>query len=239
VAAISACVVRQVSAQEASNSTGAIPAASNIVWRADMAVQRTLQASRANMSTTGEMLLRAGNWWGGTGVIVFAAVLWLGGRAMRRTMLSRIGLRGAEGIAIASALSGITKGLAGRSRPFFAPGEPWHWDFNHGWSDARFFSMPSGHTTATVAFAVAVTIAAWRAHRANGAIFGAVLLISAVGVGVARMYADQHWLSDVVAALVLGTATSLALARVHERRPAVGYHRVMLGAAGSPDTDTQ
>lgn len=188
---------------------------------------------RADAGPGTEAMLRSLNWWGGTGVIVFAALLWLGGRALGRHTVSRIGLRGAEAIAVASALSGITKGLAGRSRPFLASGAPWQWDFNHGWSDARYFSMPSGHTTATVAFAVAAAIAAWRTRRTGGGTFGVIMLMSAACVGWARMYTDQHWLSDVIAAIVLGTATSLVLAAMHARAPAAGYHRVMLGAAAA------
>jgi len=192
-----------------------------------------MRTRRAYAGAGTETLLRSLNWWGGTGVIVFAALLWLGGRALGRHAVSQIGLRGAEGIAVASALSGITKGLAGRSRPFLAPGAPWQWDFNHGWSDARYFSMPSGHTTATVAFAVAAAIAAWRTRHTAGGAFGVILLMSAACVGLARMYTDQHWLSDVIAAAVLGTATSLVLAAMHARGPATAYHRVMLGAGAA------
>ena len=208
-------------------------ASTNIVWRADAAVQRTLQASRAQEGPAITAVSRVVNWWGGTGVIVFAAVLWLGGRVAGRDAVARIGLRGAEGIAIASAISGIAKGLSGRARPFLTPGEPWHWDFNHGWSDARYFSMPSGHTTATVAFAVAAAVAAWQYRRAGGPVFGVVMILSGLGVAFARLYANQHWLSDVVVAIALGTATSMVLARLHARGPATGYHRVMLGASGS------
>ncbi len=201
----------------------------SVVWRVDAALQRSLQSARADDGPAVVAATRALNWWGGTGVIVFAAVLWLGGRLAGIRPAAIIGLRGAEGIAIASALSGIIKGLAGRSRPFLAPGEPWQWDFNHGWSDARYFSMPSGHTTATMAFAVAAAIAAVRLHRARGTAFGVIVIASAVCVGISRMYTNQHWLSDVVVGTALGAGTAIALARLHSRTSAPAYHRVMLG----------
>lgn len=221
--------VQQGAISASDSAAQTVPA--NPIWRADIAAQRAMQEKRGGAGADTEAFWRALNWWGGTGVIVFAALLWLGGRAFGMPVISRIGLRGAEGIAIASALSGIVKGLAGRSRPFLAPGEPWQWDFNHGWSDARYFSMPSGHTTATVAFAVAAAIAAGRARRAGGAVFGAIVIVSALCVGFARMYADQHWLSDIAVAVLLGSATSVALDGIHARRPAIGYHRIMLGAS--------
>ena len=201
----------------------------NIVWRVDAGVQRRMQSFRRGRGAELEAFAQAGNWWGGSGVIVFAAILWLGGRALGQGRVARIGLRGAEGLAIASALSGIIKGLAGRARPDVTPGAPWHWDFSHGWSDANYFSMPSGHTTATVAFAVAATLAAWRYGRNAGVTIGFVLATSAAWVAFARVFSDQHWLSDVVAGALLGTATSIVLARLHAKNPALAYNRLMLG----------
>src|ERR1019366_3177502 len=124
------------------------------------------------------------NWWGGPGVIWFAAVLWLGGRALKRARVSLLGLRAAEAIAVASAISSIMKGFVGRARPFVTPDEPWHWKFFfHGWNDAPYFSMPSGHTTATIAFAAAVSVAyARRAPRTRVAMiagaFSATILVA-------------------------------------------------------------
>jgi len=175
----------------------------------------------------------AANWWGGPGIIWFGAVLWLGGRTLKRTTVARIGLRGAEGLAIASALSAIIKGFAGRARPFVTPGEPWHWEFAHGWSDAHFFSMPSGHTTATTAFAVGVLLATRGIGVSQRVALVVPLIASAGAVAFARVYTDQHWLSDVLAAVVLGTVTSVVLARIHTRTRGDGYHRVMLGAAAA------
>jgi membrane-associated phospholipid phosphatase len=200
------------------------------LYEFDRAAQAWLQSPLFREDALLGAIAAAFNWWGGPGVIWCAALLWLGGRAVRWRAISLAGLRGAEGIAIASALSGITKGLAGRERPFLAPGEPWHWHFNHGWTDARYFSMPSGHTTAAVAFAVATLVVALRWPPAARTGWIAVSGASAVLTGFARVFADQHWLTDVLAALLLGAATSLALARVHARHPASRYDRALLGS---------
>lgn len=207
--------------------------ATNIVWRVDGWVQQAVRDLGWQASGALHAVADAANWWGGTGVVLLAAALWIGGRALKRTSLARVGLRGAEGLAVASAVSGIIKGLAGRARPFVMPGEPWHWEFNHGWSDAQYFSMPSGHTTATMAFAVGVLVATRGSGLKSRTALVATLLVSAGTVAFARVYSDQHWLSDVVVALLLGTTTSLLLARVHARSTHPGYHRVMLGAAGT------
>lgn len=210
----------------------------NIVWRIDADVQRIARDSAVQAVPGLAPVARAVNTWGGDGVIWFAALLWLGGRAIKRQTWARVGLRGAEAIAIASAISGIIKGLAGRARPFLTPGEPWHWDFNHGWSDARYFSMPSGHTTATVAFAAAVVMATRDWAPGRRAALSVPLCVSAMLVGVARIFTNQHWISDVVVAMLLGTVTAIVLSRLHARAaesrvPGAPsrYHRWMLGAS--------
>jgi len=203
---------------------------SNPVYDVDRAVASALQSPALQHNAGLHAIGSTFNWWGGSGVIWFTAVVWLGSRAIGRAQLSRLGLRAAEAIAVASALSGILKGFAGRARPFIAPDEPWHWNFLHGWTDARYFSMPSGHTTATMAFATAIAVASARWARSARAamIFGA--FASTLLVAFARMYTNQHWFSDVLAGAALGATTGFLIARWHERHPGTAFDRVLAGA---------
>ena len=138
-------------------------------------------------------------------------------------------------MAVASSICGIIKRIAGRARPFVAPGESWHWSFAHSWTDARYFSMPSGHTTATFAFAAAVTMAAARVPRFRSVI-GLVVFASALLVAFARVFTDQHWLSDVVVGALLGSITGLLLTRWHNRHPQSAFDRVLLGVPVEKNT---
>ena len=204
---------------------------SNPVYDVDRAIASASQSVTLQQNQTLHAIGTAFNWWGGSGVIWFTALIWLGGRALKRTRASLLGLRAAEAIAVASAISGIVKGFAGRARSFMTPGEPWHWNFLHGWTDARYFSMPSGHTTATIAFAAAITVASARwAPPARIAMilcaFSATLLVA-----FARIYTNQHWFSDVLAGAVLGATTGFLIARWHERHPRTAFDRVLAGAA--------
>lgn len=208
---------------------GSAPAGA--VYAADRVAQRTLQATSVQQDGALRAVAETFNWWGGSGIIWFAALMWLVARAARKRRMSIVGLRGVEAIAISSAISGIIKGLAGRSRPFLRPGEPWHWDFAHGWTDARYFSMPSGHTTATFAFATAASVAVLRLKPAWRGVTIAAAFIAAAFVAFARVYLDQHWLSDVVAGAVLGGTTGFVIARWHAGRPATAFDRVLLGSA--------
>ena len=202
----------------------------NLLYVADRALQSILQDPAVQHDAVLRAIAHAFNWRGGPGVICCAAVLWLGARALKRHGIAELGLRGAEGIAVASAISGIAKGLTGRSRPFLVPAEPWHWEFAHGWTDARFFSMPSGHTTATFAFAAAASVVAGNWRPIPRAAFTAAVFGSALLVAFARAFLDQHWLTDVAAGALLGGVTGFALARWHVRHPATPFDRALLGA---------
>ncbi|MBI1809288.1 MAG: phosphatase PAP2 family protein [Gemmatimonadetes bacterium] len=204
-------------------------ACGGFVCDADRAVQHWLQGATLQQDEALQGLAGSLNWWGGPGVIWFGALLWLAARAFGRRRLSLAGLRGVEALAIASAISGLIKGFAGRERPFVEPGEPWHFNLLHGWIDARYFSLPSGHTTATFAFAVATLVVTrdWPWPSRTG--YRAALLLSAVAVAFARMYTDQHWLSDVVVGALLGGATGWIVADWHARRGDTAFDRVLAG----------
>jgi membrane-associated phospholipid phosphatase len=208
---------------------------SNPVYVADRAIAAVLQSDALQQNPLLHGIGVFFNWWGGPGVIWCAALLWLGGRALKYSRVSLLGLRGVEGIAVASAISGIMKGFAGRARPFITPGAPWHWNFLHGWTDARYFSMPSGHTTATFAFAAAVMIVALHQRLSQKALIITLAFLSALLVAFARTYTNQHWFSDVAVAAFLGATTGFVLARWHERHPRTAFDRVLLGATAVAD----
>jgi membrane-associated phospholipid phosphatase len=204
------------------------PAATdNIVYVIDRAVEHALQAT----ALQGDAVLRAlgkfGNFWGGPGLIYFAVVILVVGVRMRKRALAESGLRGIEAVVFASAASGLAKGLLGRERPFLSPGDPSHWHFNHGWMDARYFSMPSGHTTASWAFAAAVCVVATKFKTVTRFSVTAAALASACIAGFARLYTHQHWMSDVAVGTLLGATVGIAVATWHARNPATFFDRVL------------
>ena len=205
----------------------------NTIYDFDRTIASALQSLPFQQDHTLHSISAAFNWWGGPGVIWFAAILWLGGRALKHAPVSTLGLRGAfEAIAVASAISGIVKGFAGRARPFVSPDDPGHRDFLHGWTDARYFSMPSGHTTATIAFAAAISVASggWAPSKRIAMIVGAFAAASlksrshdstATSIGSAMSSPVQCF----------GPApTGLLLTRWHERHPRTAFDRALLGA---------
>jgi membrane-associated phospholipid phosphatase len=209
---------------------------SNLVYDTDRAIAAALQAASLQHDPVLHAIGSAFNWWGGPGVIWLAVILWLGGRALKLGRVSLLGLRGAEAIAVASAINGIVKGLAGRARPFFAPGEPGRWYFSHGWTDAHYASMPSGHTLAAIAFAAAVSVASTRMAPWERIAVIVVTFSAALLVAFARMYTNQHWFSDVVVGAALGSVTGYLLTRWHERHPRTPFDRALLGVSSESGT---
>jgi membrane-associated phospholipid phosphatase len=117
----------------------------------------------------------------------------------------------AESLGWASGFEEIGKVVAGRERPS-ATDNPF--EFKMFSSNASF---PSGHTTA--AFAAADVFAeqypTWTVI--------APVYVAATAVGVSRLYANQHWASDVIAGALLGTAVSHTL-RKRRRHAGKGWN---------------
>jgi membrane-associated phospholipid phosphatase len=99
----------------------------------------------------------------------------------------------------------VSKFVVGRARPTAEEGPDHFAPFS---GDASF---PSGH--ATQAFAVASVVAA---H--DGRLWVSVVSYGLAGsVGLARVYQDSHWTSDVLAGAILGTVVGNAVVKVNDR----------------------
>ena len=100
---------------------------------------------------------------------------------------------------------GALKEVVGRTRP-----------------EGSAMGFPSGHVTATAAFAVIVIYLAGRSRLPPRArrLLAAVAVALIVGVGLARIALRAHWPSDVLGGLALGVAVAAAAAWWHRRRPA-------------------
>ncbi|HEX5567925.1 MAG TPA: phosphatase PAP2 family protein [Streptomyces sp.] len=135
--------------------------------------------------------------------------LWVAGTAVVGTLLQQ-----------------ILKAAAGRDRP--------RW--KHPVDSAHFAALPSGHAM-TAAFTCGLLL--WLAHLrgVRRAVRRAVLwagAVSVAGVGFTRIYLGVHWLTDVVAGWLLGTAVVASSASLWRTCAAPSPGRESTEREGSP-----
>jgi membrane-associated phospholipid phosphatase len=135
----------------------------------------------------------------GIGVVTLGVGLGTRSPALARTGRDALVAMGAAGVVTA-----LAKIVVGRERPSGADDADLFEPFSFGSADNSF---PSGHTSQ--AFALAAVIAGHTHNR--------MLRITAYGsaaaVGVARIAADRHFASDVVAGAIVGTIAGHVVVR--------------------------
>jgi len=140
-----------------------------------------------------------------------------------------------ESIFIASSTATIVRGVLGRSRPFVT-GDSDAYDYKpgRGFRELKYRAYPSIHAAAS--FATAAAITAETAHRSKRVawILGPLTYALAATPGLARMYDDKHWASDVAMGAALGTAAGLVTVRYHHHRPGNRLDNAMLATSAGP-----
>jgi membrane-associated phospholipid phosphatase len=168
------------------------------------------------------------------GSLVISGGLFAAGKVLHHPHLSDTGLHTFESIVLAEAITGVTKSLVGRSRPFVSPTDPFRYKFGAGIHDDTRRSMPSGHTTA--AFAAAAAGASevghwWPQHR----LLASVTLYSAASlVGLSRMYNNKHWASDVVVGAGIGAFSGWKVVGYTHAHPNNPIDRLLLHTQVAP-----
>ena len=168
----------------------------------DEAIQRHLFPSRNNDPSTD---LRAfGDKGQFLGPVVGTAFA-IQGFAMDNEQSKETAFLSYESYVLSGAACGVIKFAVGRSRPSKTDDA---FQFKPGSGDSSF---PSGHTT--VAFAAATVFA--EQYPSWFVIIPSYGIASAIGLS--RLYANQHWSSDVVAGAILGTTVAHSLRVWHIR----------------------
>lgn len=129
----------------------------------------------------------------------------------------------AEAVALSQFTTQLVKIAVGRQRPFAHYGGG-----SQGPRDN--ISFYSGHTSLAFSLAVSTgTIATMRGYRLAPAIWGTGLAIAATA-GYFRLAADKHYLTDVIAGAVIGSAFGFAIPYIFHRPRDAGPPRTTVSA---------
>ena len=172
------------------------------------------------------------------GSIVIGSAMYVAGRLTNHNTLQDVGLHMTESVVLGSSATIVLKRLLGRARPFVSNGtDPRDFKFGKGFGDADRQSFPSGHTTAAFAAASSVTSEMKRVYPGSTWIVGPVMYGSATMVGLARMYHNKHWASDVALGAAIGTFSGLKVVRYSHNHPDNPVDRHLLRAMVQPNGD--
>lgn len=163
-------------------------------------------------------------------LLALDVVLYGVGRATGNERLADLGLHGAEAIAVASVVSTLIKSTTGRPRPFVSGQDPFAFEPNKGWGSGQYRSFPSLHVAGSMAFATAMVAETKRHWPTATKIYAPVIYAAALTPGLARIYDNFHWPSDVLLGSLIGIYAGAKTVRYAHSHPNNRIDRWLLGA---------
>ncbi len=211
-------VNHRLSGRAALLSVGGLALATVAIMPFDSKLESAIRTPSVQSSSLIRGSARVANIAGDPGVLILSAAMYGVGKLGRRGELADIGLHSGEAIVMGGATTAVIKLLAGRQRPYVEAGDAGDFSPARGTYAGR-SSFPSGHTTAAFAFASAAAAEINRHHPTAARIATPLLYAGATSVGLARMYDDKHWASDVILGAGIGTLIGTQwVAFAHRRR---------------------
>jgi hypothetical protein len=143
-----------------------------------------------------------------------------------------MGLHALEAQVIAKIVMELGGGAAGRSRPRTSPDtNAFDFEWLRGFREEGYGAFPSKHMMGVSALAASVSSEV--AHHWPGASRWVTPVAYTVAglVGVGRMYTNNHWASDVLAAGVIGVFIGNKTVRFNHAHPNSWVDRILLSSA--------
>jgi membrane-associated phospholipid phosphatase len=195
---------------------------------ADGQIAREFQRTGPQSSVVLRETAEGAEWIASPGALIFGGSLYVAGLATRKRSVADVGWHTLEALAVSTQVTTALKGLFGRTRPYAANGDARDFDLAGGFRDGDRRSFPSGHTSA--AFTLASVVAEETSHRWPRAYRAVAPLAyaAATSVGLARMYNDKHWSSDVALGAAIGTLSGRIIVRYAHGRPGNAFDRIAL-----------
>jgi membrane-associated phospholipid phosphatase len=178
----------------------------------------------------------AGAEWGAERASLIAgAGLWGAGLVIRNRGVAETGFHTLASIAVTQQVTHVLKGVFGRSRPYTsADSIPHDWTLGAGFGESDRRSFPSGHTSMAFATATALSHEVSRSWPRAGKVVTPLLYAGAASAGLARIYHDQHWASDVALGAAVGILSARATLRLLHGRSDNVLDRIALSTRVVP-----
>ncbi len=152
--------------------------------------------------------------------------------------IAALGMHTGEAIVMGGILAEGLQMAIGRARPERDVNNAHDFIFGKGFSNADYTSFPSAHTTVAFAAATAVSREVDRSWPAASRYVTPVSYSVATLVGLARMYKNKHWASDVVVSAGLGTYSAVLFDRYNAAHPNNVFERIFLPKSIVPEGRT-
>jgi hypothetical protein len=170
------------------------------------------------------------------GSYVIGGGMYVVGRLGGYNRLADLGLHGTEAVLAGDVVTGLLKGLVGRSRPYVtADTNPHDFKLGRGFTNSDRQSFPSGHTTTAFAAAAAVTAETGTWWPRSTWVIGPLMYGGAAMVGLSRMYHNKHWASDVALGAAIGTFAGQKVVQFNHDHPKNALDRALLHLSLAPD----
>jgi membrane-associated phospholipid phosphatase len=174
-------------------TTGGTIGGTALLFTADKNIQ---SFARNNQSSFNDALFSIDKFYGSPYTAILTGAIYGYGFFAENEDMRILGLKTSEALIYSTIITGVLKISFGRKRPYAGNDNMFFKPFQ--FSNDRYQSLPSGHTTA--AFAVSTVMANY-----TDKIYWKVFWYSAAGlVGAARIYHDKHWASDVFLGAAIG-----------------------------------
>ena len=147
-----------------------------------------------------------------------------------------VALHGTEAVIFPALFIQVIRGALGRARPYVVgdgverpDSDPYHFELFHGFTSFDYRSFPSMHAMASVAVAAALSTEMRERNTPHRAVISPLLYAGAALPGLARLYLDEHWASDIALGAFLGAFAGQKVVTYSHAHPTNRIDHAFLG----------
>lgn len=212
-----------------------VTAATAAMMTADESIARSLQRPSVRSNTFFKGASNVFSNLGFPGSAMISAGTYFLGLGTHSRPIASLGMHTGEAIVLGGVLAEGLQKTIGRSRPQRDISNAHDFQFGKGFSNDDYTSLPSAHVTVAFAAATAASREVSRSWPGAARFVEPISYSAATLVGVARMYKNKHWASDVVAAAGLGVYSAVLFDRYNQAHPGNVFERVFLPSSIVPE----